>query len=180
MILSVILRDIIITFSSLSHHQHHHSDDNHSDDNQCNPQGHHYHIIITLSSLSHNDDNFITIIQMIISVMIRDKHGKEQIVCLADDHRKNRHHTSLFVRNCKLVRSLISSSSLFCHCLPAFSSSLYFERNQAIRFPLSSTILNGKVSDKYLQKWYSCQTSRTCKSAQHLQSLQSSWKWWYH
>jgi len=33
----------------------------------------------------------------------RDKHGKEQIVCLADDHRKNRHHTSLFVRNCKLV-----------------------------------------------------------------------------
>ena len=139
MILSVILRDIIITFSSLSHHQHHHSDDNHSDDNQCNPQGHHYHIIIT-------------IIQMIISVMIRDKHGKEQIVCLADDHRKNRHHTSLFVRNCKLVRSLISSSSLFCHCLPAFSSSLYFERNQAIRFPLSSTILNGKVSDKYLQK----------------------------
>ena len=62
MIVSVILRDIIITFTSLSHHQHQHSDDNHSDDNQCNPQGHHYHIIITLSSLSHNhhhhpDDN---------------------------------------------------------------------------------------------------------------------------
>jgi hypothetical protein len=32
-----------------------------------------------------------------------DKHLKEQLVCLADDHRKNRHHTSLFVRNCKLV-----------------------------------------------------------------------------
>ena len=111
---------------------------------------------------------------MIIIVMIRDKHGKEQIVCLADDHRKNRHHTSLFVRNCKLVRSLTSSSALFCHCLPSFSSSSYFERNQAIRFPLSSTILNGKVSDKYLQKWYFCQTSRTCKSVQHLQSLPSS------
>ena len=82
----------------------------------------------------------------------KGKQTKEEILCLADDHRKNRHHTSLFVRNCKLVRSLISSSSLFCHCLPAFSSSLYFERNQAIRFPLSSTILNGKVSDKYLQK----------------------------
>ena len=32
-----------------------------------------------------------------------DKHQKEHILCLADDHRKNRHHTALFVRNCKLV-----------------------------------------------------------------------------
>ena len=32
-----------------------------------------------------------------------DKHNKEHIVCLADDHRKNRHHLALFVRNCKLV-----------------------------------------------------------------------------
>lgn len=36
----------------------------------------------------------------------RDKHAKEQILCLADDHRKNRHHLSLFVRNCKLVMLL--------------------------------------------------------------------------
>ena len=117
----------------------------------------HYRLIVIIvtslsSSHCHHYHIIITIIQMIIIVMIRDKHGKEQIVCLADDHRKNRHHTSLFVRNCKLVRSLTSSSALFCHCLPSFSSSSYFERNQAIRFPLSSTILNGKVSDKYLQK----------------------------
>lgn len=32
-----------------------------------------------------------------------DKHAKEHILCLADDHRKNRHHASLFIRNCKLV-----------------------------------------------------------------------------
>ena len=32
-----------------------------------------------------------------------DKHGKEHILCVADDHRKNRHHASLFIRNCKLV-----------------------------------------------------------------------------
>ena len=32
-----------------------------------------------------------------------DKHAKEHILCLADDHRKSRHHLSLFVRNCKLV-----------------------------------------------------------------------------
>jgi len=32
-----------------------------------------------------------------------DKHGKEQLLCLSDDHRKNRHHMSLFIRNCKLI-----------------------------------------------------------------------------
>lgn len=32
-----------------------------------------------------------------------DKHTKEHIMCKADDHRKNRHHLALFVRNCKLV-----------------------------------------------------------------------------
>jgi len=32
-----------------------------------------------------------------------DKHTKEHILCKADDHRKNRHHLALFVRNCKLV-----------------------------------------------------------------------------
>ena len=32
-----------------------------------------------------------------------DKHQKEHILCLADDHRKNRHHAALFIRNCKLV-----------------------------------------------------------------------------
>jgi len=33
----------------------------------------------------------------------RDKHHKEHVLCVADDHRKSRHHTALFVRNCKLV-----------------------------------------------------------------------------
>merc|ERR1712223_740325 len=32
-----------------------------------------------------------------------DKHRKEHVLCQADDHRKNRHHMALFVRNCKLV-----------------------------------------------------------------------------
>ena len=32
-----------------------------------------------------------------------NKHQKEHILCLADDHRKNRHHAALFIRNCKLV-----------------------------------------------------------------------------
>ena len=34
---------------------------------------------------------------------IMNKHAKEHILCLADNVRKNRHHLSLFVRNCKLV-----------------------------------------------------------------------------
>jgi len=33
----------------------------------------------------------------------QEKHIKEHIICKADDHRKNRHHLALFVRNCKLV-----------------------------------------------------------------------------
>ncbi|CAH0731724.1 unnamed protein product, partial [Brenthis ino] len=32
-----------------------------------------------------------------------DKHRKEHIVCLADDHKMNRHHYALFVRNCRLI-----------------------------------------------------------------------------
>ena len=34
---------------------------------------------------------------------VSDKHEKKHILCLADDHRKSRHHTALFIRNCKLV-----------------------------------------------------------------------------
>jgi hypothetical protein len=34
------------------------------------------------------------------------RHVKEQILCLADDHQKNRQHVSVFVRNCRLVMLL--------------------------------------------------------------------------
>ncbi|CAK1595642.1 unnamed protein product [Parnassius mnemosyne] len=33
----------------------------------------------------------------------QDKHRKEHILCLADDHKMNRHHYALFVRNCRLI-----------------------------------------------------------------------------
>lgn len=32
-----------------------------------------------------------------------DKHRKEHILCAADDHKMNRHHFSLFIRNCRLI-----------------------------------------------------------------------------
>ncbi|EFX87809.1 hypothetical protein DAPPUDRAFT_306487 [Daphnia pulex] len=33
----------------------------------------------------------------------QDKHVKEHILCNADDHQMNRHHFSLFIRNCRLI-----------------------------------------------------------------------------
>ncbi|KPJ00924.1 Calsyntenin-1 [Papilio xuthus] len=33
----------------------------------------------------------------------QDKHRKEHVLCLADDHKMNRHHYALFVRNCRLI-----------------------------------------------------------------------------
>jgi len=32
-----------------------------------------------------------------------DRHTKEHIICNADDHKMNRHHFALFVRNCRLI-----------------------------------------------------------------------------
>lgn len=32
-----------------------------------------------------------------------NKHTKEHVLCLADDHKKNRVHFAVFVRNCRLI-----------------------------------------------------------------------------
>ncbi|XP_058461446.1 calsyntenin-1 [Malaya genurostris] len=37
------------------------------------------------------------------SISSNDKHTKEHIICSADDHKMNRHHMALFVRNCRLI-----------------------------------------------------------------------------
>lgn len=37
------------------------------------------------------------------SIATNDKHTKEHIICSADDHKMNRHHMALFVRNCRLI-----------------------------------------------------------------------------
>lgn len=37
------------------------------------------------------------------SISTNDKHTKEHILCSADDHKMNRHHMALFVRNCRLI-----------------------------------------------------------------------------
>ncbi|KAK0096763.1 hypothetical protein PV326_004451 [Microctonus aethiopoides] len=33
----------------------------------------------------------------------QDPHAKEHILCAADDHKMNRHHYALFIRNCRLI-----------------------------------------------------------------------------
>ena len=61
-------------------------------------------LVIPESVASHNLGSEFTIATwMKHEAKASDKHHKEHIVCLADDHRKNRHHMSLFIRNCKLV-----------------------------------------------------------------------------
>jgi len=60
-------------------------------------------VIIPESVLSHELGPQFTVATWLKHEARLDKHGKEQILCLSDDHRKNRHHTSLFIRNCKLV-----------------------------------------------------------------------------
>ena len=34
---------------------------------------------------------------------LHNKHIKEHILCLADDHKKNRVHFAVFIRNCRLI-----------------------------------------------------------------------------
>lgn len=62
--------------------------------------------IVPPSVLDHNLTNILTISFWMKHEDPSDhanKHIKEHILCNADDHRKNRHHYSLFVRNCRLI-----------------------------------------------------------------------------
>ena len=59
--------------------------------------------IIPESVLSHEFGEEFTISTWLRHGRKRGRQTKEQILCLSDDHRKNRHHAALFVRNCKLV-----------------------------------------------------------------------------
>ena len=61
-------------------------------------------VVVPESVLSHDlGPEFTISTWMKHEVRTADQHSKEHILCLADDHRKNRHHASLFIRNCKLV-----------------------------------------------------------------------------
>ena len=59
--------------------------------------------VIPESVISHDFGDEFTITTWMRHERKKGRQTKEQIMCLSDDHRKNRHHAALFVRNCKLV-----------------------------------------------------------------------------
>ncbi|KAH8415756.1 hypothetical protein KR222_011687, partial [Zaprionus bogoriensis] len=63
---------------------------------------------ISLFSIGHYDFSLypfsiVTVFRHGIQSMTHDKHLKEHIICSADDHKMNRHHMAVFVRNCRLI-----------------------------------------------------------------------------
>ncbi|XP_054091320.1 calsyntenin-1 isoform X2 [Zeugodacus cucurbitae] len=64
-------------------------------------------VIVPDTLLTHHDFStrsfsIITIFRH-SSLATANKHIKEHIICSADDHKMNRHHMALFVRNCRLI-----------------------------------------------------------------------------
>lgn len=65
-------------------------------------------IVIPETKFNHNlTDKFTVSFWMkhesSTSLSDSNKHIKEHVLCNSDDHKKNRHHYSLFIRNCRLV-----------------------------------------------------------------------------
>ncbi|KAK8389910.1 hypothetical protein O3P69_012838 [Scylla paramamosain] len=90
-----------------------HSDEGHEGDLIYQFEGDHSGAVVPESVLHHNLTNIFT-----ISTWLKhkshpgmDKHVKEHILCTADDHKMNRHHTALFVRNCRLILLLRREST---------------------------------------------------------------------
>ncbi|XP_054164903.1 calsyntenin-1-like isoform X2 [Oppia nitens] len=63
-------------------------------------------VVIPEATLNHNLTNKFTVsfwMKHEPPLDQNNKHIKEHIICNADDHKKNRHHYSVFVRNCRLI-----------------------------------------------------------------------------
>ncbi|XP_050697797.1 calsyntenin-1-like [Eriocheir sinensis] len=90
-----------------------HSDEGHEGDLIYQFEGDSSGAVVPESVLPHNLTNTFT-----ISTWLKhkahpnmDKHTKEHVLCTADDHKMNRHHTAVFVRNCRLILLLRRESS---------------------------------------------------------------------
>ncbi|XP_037951299.1 calsyntenin-1 isoform X2 [Teleopsis dalmanni] len=64
-------------------------------------------VIIPITSVAQHDFSaqpfsIVTIFRH-YSLSTQNKHSKEHIICSADDHKMNRHHMALFIRNCRLI-----------------------------------------------------------------------------
>lgn len=82
-----------------------HSDEGHEGDLIYEFEGDSSGAVIPESILNHNLSSTFTISTWLKhkSHPNADKHTKEHILCNADDHKMNRHHMSMFVRNCRLI-----------------------------------------------------------------------------
>uniref|UniRef100_A0A6A7FN01 Calsyntenin-1 n=1 Tax=Hirondellea gigas TaxID=1518452 RepID=A0A6A7FN01_9CRUS len=62
-------------------------------------------VVVPQSVLTHNLTNTFTVSTWMKHGHAKqdDKHTKEHLLCLADDHQMNRHHVAVFVRNCRLI-----------------------------------------------------------------------------
>lgn len=59
--------------------------------------------LLAYHDFSQKPFSIITIFRHFSGSSGENKHIKEHIVCSADDHKMNRHHMALFVRNCRLI-----------------------------------------------------------------------------
>lgn len=58
--------------------------------------------VVHMQDFSTRPFSIVTVFRH-FSLPTANKHSKEHIVCSADDHKMNRHHMALFVRNCRLI-----------------------------------------------------------------------------
>ncbi|KAI1285358.1 Calsyntenin-1 [Halotydeus destructor] len=82
------------------------TDDGHESDQMFEFDGSSNAVVIPESTLEHNLTTKFSISFWMKHEAPADrtnKHIKEHILCNADDHKKNRHHYGLFVRNCRLI-----------------------------------------------------------------------------
>ncbi|CAG9820749.1 unnamed protein product, partial [Phaedon cochleariae] len=81
------------------------SDEGHESDQMFEFDGSSTAVSIPTSILDHNLPSTFTIATWMRHGQHpnQDKHLKEHILCTADDHKMNRHHYALFVRNCRLI-----------------------------------------------------------------------------
>lgn len=59
--------------------------------------------LVARHDFSQRPFSIVTIFRHFSGSSVDNKHVKEHIVCSADDHKMNRHHMALFVRNCRLI-----------------------------------------------------------------------------
>ncbi|KAK5638899.1 hypothetical protein RI129_013194 [Pyrocoelia pectoralis] len=81
------------------------SDEGHESDQMFEFDGSSTAVTVPKSVLDHNLASSFTIATWMRHGQHpgQDKHIKEHILCSADDHKMNRHHYALFVRNCRLI-----------------------------------------------------------------------------